>query len=381
MFVTRRDRNLLTVCLVMSALFKIIAGLRMPTEPGKFVGASLRASKRIFDEPDVSLAGRTSLITGANSGLGREAAIKLCALGSKVVLLCRNPALGEAAVKEVKAKAGPNGGSVSFVPLDLASLASIDACVARLQSEVRNVDVLMNNAGVMAVPTREQTVDGFETQIGVNHLGHYYLTAKLWNAGLIAPSPANGNRVARVVNVASTAHFFGELETAMMDNDLLLARPGAYSPWGAYGNSKLANVLFTRELAARLRKAGRDDVVTFSLHPGVCRTDLWRYIAGALPKVPRGLLPVVGLAALPVALPLAVPVATAALTFTKSSKEGAQTQIYLAASNKLDLAGSSGEYHDNFKVATTSDSGRNPAVAAWLWQQSEALTGAKFDGL
>ena len=168
----------------------------------------------------------------------------------------------------------------------------------------------------------------------------------------------------------------------MMDNDLMLKQPGAYSAWGAYGNSKLANVLFTRELARRLQVAGKDsDVASFCLHPGVCRTDLWRYIVGAAPKVPRALLPVLGLAALPVALPLALPAATAALAFTKSSKEGAQTQIYLAASNKLDLRAASGEYFDNFKVAKTSESGRNMATANWLWQQSETLTGVQFNGL
>jgi NAD(P)-dependent dehydrogenase (short-subunit alcohol dehydrogenase family) len=158
----------------------------------------------------------------------------------------------------------------------------------------------------MAVPTREQTADGFETQIGVNHLGHYYLTAKLWNAGLIAPSPANGNRVARVVNVASTAHFFGELETAMMDNDLLLARPGAYSPRGAYGNSKLANVLFAAELARR-EAAAASGVRAFSLHPGAVRTEIFRNM---------------GAAALAAAEALAAPFLW---FFFKSPLEGAQT--------------------------------------------------------
>jgi len=236
----------------------------------------------VFAE-NVDLTGKTMVITGGNTGLGKEAAVKLASLGANVVLACRNPAAASAACDEVQRRSGGRG-KVSSVDLDLASLKSVEQCVDALKRRVGSIDVLMNNAGVMALPQRETTADGFERQLGINHLGHFALTGQLLKAGLL--------KKARIINVSSTAHLLGDLEKVRAQGDLLLDQtPTSYAPWPAYGNSKLANVLFTRELARRLKQAGNDDTVTFSLHPGACRTELGRYIVDpkSIPKVTRSI--------------------------------------------------------------------------------------------
>ena len=321
----------------------------------------------VFNEP-VSLTGQTIVITGANTGLGKEAAIKLASLGAKkVIILCRNPVAAAAAIAEIEERSKTKG-HVSTIPLDLGDLKSIENCVKQLKSEVDNIDVLMNNAGVMAIPTRETTLDGFERQMGINHLGHYALTLLLLKSGLIKSSNSDGT--ARIINVSSTAHLFGDLEKVR--DDLFLSQPEAYQPWVAYGNSKLANVLFTRELARRLRQTSssinsknNNRIATFSLHPGGCRTELGRYIFDT-DSIPKVLYPLVGVVALP------------ALYLTKSAEQGAQTQIFLAATNKIDLATDSGKYFDNSREADTSAAGKNMNTASWLWDESARLTGIQL---
>ena len=321
----------------------------------------------VFNEP-VSLTGQTIVITGANTGLGKEAAIKLASLGAKkVIILCRNPVAAAAAISEIEERSKTKG-HVSTIPLDLGDLKSIENCVKQLKSEVDNIDVLMNNAGVMAIPTRETTLDGFERQMGINHLGHYALTLLLLKSGLIKSSNSDGT--ARIINVSSTAHLFGDLEKVR--DDLFLSQPEAYQPWVAYGNSKLANVLFTRELARRLRQTSssinsknNNRIATFSLHPGGCRTELGRYIFDT-DSIPKVLYPLVGVVALP------------ALYLTKSAEQGAQTQIFLAATNKIDLATDSGKYFDNSREADTSAAGKNMNTASWLWDESARLTGIQL---
>ena len=322
----------------------------------------------VFNEP-VSLAGQTIVITGANTGLGKEAAIKLASLGAKkVIILCRNPVAAAAAITEIEERSKTKG-LVSTIQLDLADLKSIEKCVTQLKSEVGNIDVLMNNAGVMAIPTRETTADGFERQMGINHLGHYALTLSLLKSGLIKSSNSGGT--ARIINVSSTAHQMGNIEKVR--DDLFLEKPKAYTPWGAYGNSKLANIYFTRELARRLQQPsssgsinnesgiGNHRIATFSLHPGVCRTELYRYIFDS--NIPKILYPLIGAVALP------------ALYVTKSAKQGAQTQIFLAASKKIDLMADSGKYYDNSRESGTSPAAKNMDTASWLWEESAKLTG------
>jgi len=208
------------------------------------------------DIPDQ--AGKTIVITGANSGLGLRSAEALAAKGARVMMACRNAAKAAPALVAVKAKA--TGPAPEVVALDLASLASVRECAAQLAEELDHLDVLMNNAGIMAVP-KAVTVDGFESQLGTNHLGHFALTGLLLPALLAAPD-------ARVVSVSSNAHKFGR-----MDLDDLFFERRHYSRWRAYGQSKLANLLFTSELQRRAVDH-RTALTAAAAHPGYSATNL-----------------------------------------------------------------------------------------------------------
>src|SRR5262249_3687619 len=198
-----------------------------------------------------SQAGKTIVITGANSGIGYEAALQLAAKGANVVLACRDQTKGRAAVDAIKA-AHPSA-SIELAELDLADLRSIRHFAEALRAAHSAVHILCNNAGVMAIPYRT-TADGFEMQFGTNHLGHFALTGLLLDRLLATPS-------ARVVTVSSNAHKWG----AMHWDDLQGER--GYSKWRAYGQSKLANLLFTYELQRRLVPAGAG-LVSVACHPG-----------------------------------------------------------------------------------------------------------------
>ena len=201
------------------------------------------------DAPDQS--GRTALVTGANSGLGFWTTVALARKGARVLMACRNPAKAEAALQRVRAEAP--GAQAELVALDLASLASVEQCADEVGSRVTKLDVLVNNAGVMAVP-EARTEDGFEMQLGTNHLGHFALTGRLF------PLLQGG----RVVTVSSGAHKPGRIRF-----DDLMAERG-YKPWRAYSQSKLANLLFTAELD---RRHG-DVVLAAAAHPGYAATHL-----------------------------------------------------------------------------------------------------------
>ena len=207
------------------------------------------------DIPD--LTGRTAVVTGANGGLGLESAKALAAAGALVVMAARDPGKTAEAVCAV-GTAVPSA-MVDVVPLDLASLASVRRAADDLLAGHETIDILVNNAGVMGIPER-QTEDGFEMQFGVNHLGHFVLTARL----LPAIVRANG----RVVSVTSTAHHFGRRVDP--------ANPhlrGRYDPWRAYGQSKLANYHFAVGLHRRLIGAGAGGASLLA-HPGLSNTDL-----------------------------------------------------------------------------------------------------------
>lgn len=206
--------------------------------------------------PDLS--GTTAVVTGANGGLGLETAKALAARGAHVVMAVRDQ--DKAADAAAVIRAASPGASVELVPLDLASLRSVSAAAAGMLDRHERIDILVNNAGVMAMPER-RTEDGFEMQLGVNHLGHWALTANLMPALLRAPA-------GRVVSVTSTAHHFGR----MLDPENPHLR-GNYGPWRAYGQSKLANYHFALGLQRGFKRAS---VRTISLlaHPGLARTDL-----------------------------------------------------------------------------------------------------------
>ena len=195
------------------------------------------------DIPDQT--GRTFIVTGANSGLGKVTATELAAHGASVILACRNIAKGEQAAAEMT-------GDVEVRNIDLSDLAS----VRRFADGVDSVDVLINNAGVMALPLR-QTADGFEMQFGTNHLGHFALT------GLLLPKLTS-----RVVTLSSGAHRVGKI---VLDD--LNWENRRYSRWGAYGQSKLANLMFAYELQRRLSKAG-SSLLSLAAHPGYADTEL-----------------------------------------------------------------------------------------------------------
>ncbi|MBA2524075.1 MAG: SDR family oxidoreductase, partial [Solirubrobacterales bacterium] len=209
----------------------------------------------IADIPDQS--GRTALVTGANSGLGLQTAKALAGAGATVLLGCRDTGRAEAARSTIVADS-PTA-AVEIVQLDLSDLASVEQAAAAVTSRPKPLDLLVNNAGVMAPPRRE-TKDGFELQFGTNHLGHFALTGRLLGKLLVADAP-------RVVSVASMAHRLGKIDFDDLNWEL------SYSRWPAYGRSKLANLLFIQELASRSEDAGKDLIAAAS-HPGYASTNL-----------------------------------------------------------------------------------------------------------
>ncbi len=203
--------------------------------------------------PDQS--GRVALITGANSGLGLETARALLARGATVLLACRSRARAEAARKAL----WTSGASVDAIELDLASLASVAAAATRITQDYGRVDLLINNAGVMA-PPRTLSSDGYELQFAVNHLGHHLLTCRLLPLMQAQPDP-------RIVMVTSGAQYFGRLAFEDLQGER------RYDRWQAYGQSKLANVMLALELQERLA-AGGSAVRAMAAHPGLARTSL-----------------------------------------------------------------------------------------------------------
>ncbi|KAL6762748.1 hypothetical protein V8C86DRAFT_2515150 [Haematococcus lacustris] len=285
------------------------------------------------------------LITGGNTGIGFETAKSLCAKGWDVTLACRDKGRAAAAVASIKEQ--QPGAQVSSLNLDLANLASVKAAASSLvDTGCADFDVLLNNAGVMATP-KMKTQDGFDFQLGVNHLGHFALTLLLLPAMLKAEKPV------RIINVSSAAHTMGSIKFDDLNRD----KPGAYSPWEAYGQSKLANILFTYELARRLKDYPQ--VTVNCLHPGVVRTELGRYMVNSSNQMWMG--PAIYLASF----------------LFKTPQQGAQTSIYLASSP--DVANTTSKYFVDCKAVASSRASHDASVAARLWEYSAALTKVPAD--
>jgi len=212
------------------------------------------------DVPDQS--GRTAVITGGNSGIGFEAARVLARRGARLFLGCRDQGKARDAIARIRATAP--GAEVRVIPLDLASLRSVRVAAAQIRSACEGIDLLINNAGVM-MPPYGVTADGFELQLGVNHLGHFALTGLLLDR--LAGLPG-----ARVVTVSSNSHREGRINF----DDLQSQR--GYRRIAGYGQSKLANLMFTYELQRRLAAAG-SPAIAAAAHPGLTRTDLARYLS------------------------------------------------------------------------------------------------------
>lgn len=225
------------------------------------------------DIPDQS--GRVAVVTGANSGLGYQVALALAVAGAEVVLACLNVGKAESALASIRAQAP--AARVCFIRLDLGDLASIDRFAGSVSTEHDQLNLLVNNAGLIAVD-QSRTADGFETQLGVNHLGHFALTVRLMPALLSTPS-------ARIASMSSMAHRGGRLG---MD-DLMFDRR-RYGRWVAYGQSKLANLLFVLELQRRLGQAGAA-TIALAAHPGVAHTNLGSQGRGISNRLSRVGLP------------------------------------------------------------------------------------------
>jgi NAD(P)-dependent dehydrogenase (short-subunit alcohol dehydrogenase family) len=303
-----------------------------------------------------SLAGRTALITGANSGIGYQAALQLARHGAHVLLGCRNIAKGRAALDRLQREATTSNApapSAELVELDMASLASIRAFAAFFAARGLPLDILINNAGVMALPARELTPDGFERQFGTNHLGHFALTGLLIPQLLSADAP-------RVVTVASLAHRNGKIE---FDN---LQSERSYVPWDAYGASKLANILFAKELDRRARLA-HSKLISLAVHPGVSTTSIFANGPGAN-----------SLKA--IAVKLLAPI------MMQNDEAGALPTLYAATSPSAH----GGEYigPDGFQelkgspvVVQPRPQALDEAVGQQLWTVSEQLTGVTYPPL
>jgi NAD(P)-dependent dehydrogenase (short-subunit alcohol dehydrogenase family) len=294
--------------------------------------------------PDQS--GRVGVVTGANSGLGMIAARELARAGMEVVVACRNTEKGAAAVREISA-AVP-GATLRLEALDLGSLESVRAFASRFNEEHGGLDLLVNNAGVMA-PPRQTTSDGFELQIGTNHLGHFALT------GLLIGSMA-GREEPRVVTVSSGAHKIGRINF----DDLQAER--RYSRWRAYGQSKLANLLFALELDRRLRSAG-SKVRSFAAHPGYSATNLQSSSAPTFDRL--------------------VMVVTNRL-LAQSADMGTLPTLYAATYPGLEggtYVGPDGlaEQRGYPQPVAPSGAARDEEAAGKLWEVSEELTGVRFE--
>lgn len=201
--------------------------------------------------------GRLFVVTGANGGLGFETARSLASRRGRVVMACRRPEAGEEAAARIRALVP--GAAVEAEPLDLADLSSVEAFATRVTGRLPRLDCLVNNAGIMGVP-RALTVDGFERQFAVNHLGHFALTGRLLPLLLAAPR-------GRVVTVTSATYLIGRIDFTDLHGER------RYRRWRAYGQSKLANLLFTVELDRRAR-AGGSALLSLAAHPGYAATDL-----------------------------------------------------------------------------------------------------------
>jgi NAD(P)-dependent dehydrogenase (short-subunit alcohol dehydrogenase family) len=312
------------------------------------------------DLPDQT--GRTVLVTGANRGLGLRSAEALAARGARVLMACRDPAKAAEAREQVAAAA--RGPAPEVVELDLADLASVRACAGKVAATVDRLDVLMNNAGVMAVPF-SRTADGFELQLGTNHLGHFALT------GLLLPVLRQA-RAPRVVTTSSNVHRAGRINW----DDLVPPGPAAGTPagergyrrWPAYAQSKLANLLFAFELDRRAGQAG-SDLVSVAAHPGYAATHLLAVGAEQSGRPGRRLTGMLKSGSLRV--------------LAQSDAMGALPQLYAATARGVE----GGEYFGPDRLfelrghpqrVGSSAAARDPETARRLWQVSEDLTGVTY---
>jgi NAD(P)-dependent dehydrogenase (short-subunit alcohol dehydrogenase family) len=304
----------------------------------------------------VSLTGKRVLVTGVSAGLGVETARALVAHGAEVLGAARDLAKATEATAPVRAGAA-NGGSLGLVQLDLASLASVCACADALVASGKPFDLVICNAGVMATPSGK-TADGFETQFGTNHLGHFVLVNRI--ASLMKPG-------ARLINLSSAGHQISDVD---LDDPNFERTP--YHAWVGYGRSKTANILFAVEFDRRHKDRG---IRAAALHPGAIHTELSRYLSDEARRELTEIMTQV--ARLPGAKPIVY----------KSVPQGAATSVWAAAVAKADAVG--GRYCEDCHVADVIDApgftfggvrpyALNPDTAKALWAKSEDMVGERF---
>jgi NAD(P)-dependent dehydrogenase (short-subunit alcohol dehydrogenase family) len=294
----------------------------------------------LADIPDQT--GRRVIVTGANSGLGLVAARELARRGATVVIACRNQAKGAAALDQVRAAAP--GTDAELAALDLGNLASVREFATARQGPL---DLLLNNAGVMA-PPRSETADGFELQLGTNHLGHFALTGLLLDALKAGDAP-------RVVTISSNGHRMGKIAF----DDLQGER--RYRRWSAYGQSKLANLLFMRELDRRARAAGLA-LTSVAAHPGYTATNLQFAAPPLLDRIVMRVLNVI---------------------VAQRADKGTLCPLY--AATVPGLPGGSyvgpdgpGQWRGDPQLVGMSGRAQDPETARRLWEVSESLTGVAY---
>ncbi len=276
------------------------------------------------------LDGKTVIVTGCNTGIGKETVRDMSKRGARVIMACRNLDLANKAANDIQQD---TRGDIGVVKLDLASLKSVRACAKEILEKEDRIDILINNAGVMMCPFMK-TEDDFEMQIGTNHLGHFLFMNLLLN------KMKSGNRPARIVNLSSSAHRGG-----VIDLDDLHFKNKPYKSMASYGQSKLANILFTRELAKRLKGT---KITTYAVHPGVVKTELGRYVADWLGVFQVLLWPVI--------------------PFLKTPAQGAQTSIDCAVNESR--ANESGLYYRDCHVQTPTKAAQDDEMAKKLWDLS-----------
>lgn len=267
--------------------------------------------------------GSTAVVTGGNSGIGATTVSTLALTGMNVVMCARDLESAQKALQNVPAWCRDR---VTIQELDLADFDSIQQACKAITKKYGKIQVLCNNAGVMALPQREVTKNGLEKQVGINHVGHFMFTR------LLLP---NMDENGRIVNVASTAH-----ELAKDDRDWNSEQ--SYSAWGTYGKSKLANVLFAKELQDKLNESGRGDISSVSLHPGVIKTNLWRNTPSFLQFATN-------------------------LFADKTIEQGASTQVYCSLVDEV----KPGAYYKDCSVATPSKVAQGTDIREDLWSWTE----------
>ena len=298
-----------------------------------------------------NLSGKTYVITGTTSGTGFEATRILLSKGAKVVMLNRNPKKSEDIINTLKQELG-NNINVLNIDMDLAEQASVKKAAARVLEQVTRIDALLCNAAIAQVPTRKLTVDGFESQLGVNHYGHFTLQGLLF--------PLIEKSKGRIVTVGSMGYDMG-LKTIKFDD---MNWDKDYTPNDAYSQSKLAQIMSIYEIQDRLKKAGKGDIKAYACHPGSSRTSLIATSGGLMMRIIFGLMKLSPL--------------------TQPAENGAYPQLMCATEEDLDQSSFYGPTGRSNWVGPVGAHHLEPhakdkAVAKRLWEVSEEATGLKWN--